>query len=186
MAQITRDPILHFTAAFVSVLKWLMLLVGWLFVAMASVFALVVALDGLGIFKSRHLDGVILEEWFAIVAVFGLVIILSFLFAKFFKTLRAIIDSVEHGAALTFANAERLKTMAILLSIGLILGLAADFFGGLMAPVYTEDGSIDTFDLYYDVISNFLTTLLPILLLVILSRIFERGAEMREELEGTV
>ena len=46
----------------------------------------------------------------------------------------------------------------------------------------TADGSFD----YVEVIGNFLTTLLPILLLFILSRIFERGAEMREELEGTV
>jgi Protein of unknown function (DUF2975) len=106
---------------------------------------------------------------------------LCFLLAKFFRTLRTMIDSVEQGSPLSFANAANLKYMAKLLCGALVLGLIADISGGYYMPD-TADGSFD----YVEVIGNFLTTLLPILLLFILSRIFERGAEMREELEGTV
>jgi hypothetical protein len=181
MHQVTNDPVLHFTAGMVSVTKWVM----WAGMALCGSIGLLCAIGvafGLDI-GSPELPNVQNDTQAAIFfAVFmGLIGLLCFLLAKFFRTLRVVIDSVEQGSPLSFTNAASLKYMAQLLCGALVLGLIADISGGILMPD-TADGGFD----YFDVISNFLTTLLPILLLFILSRIFERGAEMREELEGTV
>jgi Protein of unknown function (DUF2975) len=181
MQSRTSDPVLNFTAGMVSVIKWVM----WAGVVLGASAALLFAammVFGLDIDPpeipslQNSTQSVIFFATF--LALIGW---LCFLLAKFFRTLRTMIDSVEQGSPLSFANAANLKYMAKLLCGALVLGLIADISGGYYMPD-TADGSFD----YVEVIGNFLTTLLPILLLFILSRIFERGAEMREELEGTV
>jgi hypothetical protein len=181
MKQITNDPVLHFTAGLVSVIKWL-----WWFGAAAC------ALLGLfltgGLAFDLHIDipetfGALNADQTLIVFIIFMVIVavLCFVLAKFFGALRTIIDSVESGSPLTYSNAEKLEYMAKLLCVALVLGLMADISGTYYFPDKPGEG-ID----YYEVISNFLTTLLPIGLLFILSHIFKRGAAMQEELEGTV
>jgi hypothetical protein len=181
MQQTTDDPVLKFTAGMVSVLKWSM----WVGLALLGSSSLIIIIGvalGVGIdppeMPTVQNDTQTVIFFTVFMALIGA---LCFLLAKFFQTLRTVIDSVEQGSPLSFANAANLKYMAKLLCGALVLGLIADISGGYYMPD-TADGSFD----YVEVIGNFLTTLLPILLLFILSRIFERGAEMREELEGTV
>jgi hypothetical protein len=181
MTQVMKDPVLNFTAGMVSTIKWLMWVGMALCGSMGLLFAIGVAF-GLGI-DSIEMPNVPNGTQATIVsAVFmALIGLLCFLLAKFFRTLRSVIDSVHQGSPLSFANAANLNYMAKLLCGALILGLIADIGGGYFMPD-TANGGFD----YYEVISNFLTTLLPILLLFILSRIFAHGAEMQDELEGTV
>jgi Protein of unknown function (DUF2975) len=181
MQSRTSDPVLNFTAGMVSVIKWVM----WAGVVLGASAALLFAamvVFGLDIdppeIPSLQNSTQSVIFFAAFMALIGW---LCFLLAKFFRTLRTVIDSVEQGSPLSFANAANLKYMAKLLCGVLILGLIADVGACYYMPD-TADGSFD----YLEVISNFLTILLPILLLFILSRIFERGAEMQDELEGTV
>ena len=181
MHQRTNDPILNFTAGMVSVLKWLMW-AGLVLLGSSSLIIMIGVTLGVGIdppeMPTLQNDTQIVIFFVVFLSLIGA---LCLLLAQFFQTLRAVIDSVEQGSPLSFANAVNLKYMAKLLCGVLVLGLMAD----IGADYYMPDNADDSFD-YIEVIGNFLTTLLPILLLFILSRIFERGAEMREELEGTV
>jgi hypothetical protein len=181
MQQKTNDPVLHFTAGLVSTIKWLM----WAGVALVVLGVTILIIGAVfGLDMDNPVIPVVQNEtqatiiWAVIMSMLGA---LCLLLAKFFRTLRTVIDSVEQGSPLSFSNAANLKYMAKLLCGALVLGLIFDIGGGYFMP-YTGDGGID----YFEVISNFLNTLLPILLLFILSRIFTRGAEMRDDLEGTV
>ncbi len=181
MKQTMNDPILNFTAGMVSVIKWFMW-VGLAVLGSSVPIIFIGALLGVDINSPELPTLQNSKQTLVFLAVFMALIGAScFLLAKFFQTLRTVIDSVEQGSPLSFANAANLKYMAKLLCGVLVLELIADISSGYFMPD-TADGSFN----YFEVIGNFLTTLLPILLLFILSRIFERGAEMREELEGTV
>jgi hypothetical protein len=185
MKQIVNDPVLHFTAGLVSVIKWAF----WVGMAI-STFALIVT--SFALMMGIEPDATSAASANSPLRGMGYVLILisvaslfCFLFARFFKTLRNVIDSVKLGSPLSTANADNLKNMAKLLGVILVLGLAAD----LSAPYWLPAGDScekGNFDVYFDAITNVLLTLLPALLLVILSRIFRNGADMREELEGTV
>jgi hypothetical protein len=183
MKQIMKDPVLHVTAALVSVLKWTF----WIVMGLC---ALVLIVSAIGVYfgfgadaQSAATTGSDAPGYLPILMAFGTV--LCFLYARFFKILRNVIDSVGLGSPLSTANAAQLIKMAKLLGVILVLGLVADSSSGYWLPASERcDGS--NFELYYDVITNFFLTLLPILLLVILARIFHLGAAMREELEGTV
>lgn len=112
-----------------------------------------------------------------LLAVFALGIVVLGLIWTVMRKLLAIIASVEIGNPFIHANALRLKaigwTMIAMQLIGIPMAIlaehAADMFGA-------SDTGLD--------IS--LNGILAILLVFILAGIFERGAEMREELEGTV
>ncbi len=181
MKQIVSDPVLHFTAGFVSVLKWIM----WVGMALCTSISVICSIGwmfGMDIDAPETLTTQDEAQALIFFAIFmALVALLCFILAQFFRTLRAVIDSVGQGSPLSFANAEKLKYMAKLLCAALAFGLLLDIGAGYLMPD-TADGGVD----YYDVITNFMTTLLPIGLLFILSRIFEHGAMMQEELEGTV
>jgi hypothetical protein len=184
MKQITKDPVLHFTAALVSGLKWTF----WIGMGLCSlilVILLIAAAIGTSM-VSEATDAVSFgaKDWaYTLILAFGS--LLCFLFARFFKILRNVIDSVGLGSPLTAANAEQLIKMAKLLGTILVFGLLVDLGGVYWVPIETlcEDTA---FDFYFNLITNFFLTLLSILLLVILARIFHLGAAMREELEGTV
>ncbi len=90
--------------------------------------------------------------------------------------LRAIVDTVKSGDAFVVGNALRLKTMARAL-LGLeLLKLA---IGGVAAAALSGTG--------VDMDSTFsVTPWLAILLLFVLAQVFEDGARMRDDLQGTV
>ena len=106
---------------------------------------------------------------------FGIaVIVLAF---QFVRKLLQIIRTVGDGDPFDTANADRLQAMAWLsLSIqivGIVMGLI----------VHGLSKTLGETDMHYDL--EF-TSVILILLLFILARVFRRGAEMRSELEGTV
>jgi hypothetical protein len=179
MKQIMKDPVLHFTSALVSALKWTFW-IGMGLCALILIASIILAF----IDQSADVgnDGVSLG-YLTVLMAFATV--LCFLFARFFKILRSVIDSVGLGSPLSAINAEKLLQMAKLLGMILVLGLIMD--AGFVHWLPADEGCENSnFDIYYDIVANFFLTLLPILLLVILARIFHLGAAMREELEGTV
>ena len=100
-----------------------------------------------------------------------------FLFIRFLTELQGIVASVGQGDPFARENARRLRRMAWLalaMEVGaVLLGLI-----GLWAAAYSDKIDID-FDFS-------VTGILLILLLFVLARVFERGADMREEIEATV
>lgn len=112
-----------------------------------------------------------------IYAIFALGIMILGLIWAIMRKLVAIIGSVEDGNPFVLANAIRLKAIGWLM-------VAVQLIGIPLAVVASE-----TADLFGDnnVDFNFsLNGILSILLVFILAGIFEHGAQMREELEGTV
>ena len=91
--------------------------------------------------------------------------------------LLAIVETVKVGNPFVMANAVRLKTIA-----WAILGLEMMHFtvGAIVQGVSTATAPLN--------ISSglSLTRWLTVLLLFVLARVFEQGARMREDLEGTV
>ena len=91
--------------------------------------------------------------------------------------LLAIVETVKVGNPFVMANAVRLKTIA-----WAILGLELMHFtvGAIAEGVSTAAAPLN-------ISSGFsLTRWLTVLLLFVLARVFEQGARMREDLEGTV
>jgi len=91
--------------------------------------------------------------------------------------LNAIVDTVSGGDPFVVGNAARLQTIA-----WAVLGLELLHFaaGIIAASVSSESHPLD-------IDWNFsLTRWLAVLLLFVLARVFDQGAHMREELEGTV
>ena len=93
------------------------------------------------------------------------------------RRLLAIVDTVSAGDPFVILNAERIKTIA-----WCVLGLEALHFaiGMIARSVSTETHPLDI-----DWKFNF-TRWLVVLFLFVLARVFEQGARMRDDLEGTV
>lgn len=89
--------------------------------------------------------------------------------------LLAIVDTVREGDPFVALNAERLKTMAWALLGTQILHLV---FGLFAARLSRPNAEIDW--------AFSFTGWIAVLLLFVLARIFEQGAAMRDDLEGTV
>ena len=110
-------------------------------------------------------------------AIFALGILTLGLVWTIMRKLLAIIDSVAAGHPFVAANALRLKAIGWAMIGVQIVGIPLAITAGEAADLFGEN-NVD-FDLS-------INGILAILLVFILAGIFERGAEMREELEGTV
>ena len=117
------------------------------------------------------------------ILVLGAVILLLTLFAV--NRLRRIVDSVAEGNPFTRINGTRLRGMGL----AVFAIQVVTFFGSLLAAAMlttlgeTKPGQ----DLQISIDGGLsLSGILLVLLLIILARVFDRGAEMREELEGTI
>ena len=112
-----------------------------------------------------------------LLSIFGLGIMILGLLWTMMRKLLAIIDSVEDGNPFVMANAFRLRAIGWMMVGVQIVGLPLATAAGNVADLFGEN------DVGFDLPLN---GVLAILLVFILAGIFERGAEMREELEGTV
>jgi hypothetical protein len=112
-----------------------------------------------------------------LLAVFALGIVVLGLLWTMMRKLLAIIASVEIGNPFVHANALRLKAIGWMMVILQLVGIPLAILAGHAADMFGES------DTGLDISLN---GILAILLVFILAGIFERGAEMREELEGTV
>jgi hypothetical protein len=91
--------------------------------------------------------------------------------------LLAIVETVSSGDPFVLLNAERLKTIAWAMLGGEILHFV---IGMIARSISTETHTLDI-----DWKFNF-TRWIFVLFLFVLARVFEQGARMREDLEGTV
>ena len=112
-----------------------------------------------------------------LLAVFALAIVVLGLVWTIMRKLLAIIASVEIGNPFVHANALRLKAIGWMMVTLQLVGIPLAILAGHAADLFGES------DTGLDISLN---SILAILLVFILAGIFERGAEMREELEGTV
>lgn len=98
----------------------------------------------------------------------------------FFRHLRRIVDSVSDGDPFVPINADRLRAMAW-------ISLAIQGLLFAMAPlVYWFDALPHKSNVHHNSDGLSLGALVLALLLFILARVFSRGTEMRDELDGTV
>lgn len=171
------DPVLNLTASTIRLLRWLCLgfvALMFLILALSGFAALVTAGD---VFKSTKEP----SEFFLIMGVGG---VYFYIVAQFFKLLRDIILSTGSGQPLTLDNGRRLKSMGwlylailfgdILLAFGYPFLDSSPFFNEEHLAYLIEEGVSATIQL-----------LIPATLFI-LARVFEQGARMQEELEGTV
>ena len=172
----SNDPLLFSTTL-------LLYLVGaFLLVALT---ALTIALPSVAIFW-REAAAQILKEYPgaktngllpAIMAAIGLGGAMALLALNFVRKLLQIIRTVAQGDPFDSANADRLQMMAwmslAIQAVGVVLGGIAHWIARTIkeANIHFE----------WEI-----TSIILILLLFILARVFRRGAEMRSELEGTV
>ncbi len=176
MTEIADNRILRVT-------RWLVYLIMGLVAAVGTVLALVSVIlpfywtEAVAELNTArpHLDPVALLPH--LLSVFALGILVLGLIWTIMRKLLAIIGSVEVGNPFVRDNALRLKAIGWLM-VGLqIVGIPLAIAAGKAADLFGES------DTGLDVPLN---GILAILLVFILAGIFERDAEMREELEGTV
>ena len=175
MTTFREDPLLGVARAILTFLMGLAIFVGavLLLVVPAVLFnqeAVVIELGKTG----NAIDGDMIG---AILAILGLVVFMAVVAFFFVRHLRRIVDTVRQGDPFIPVNALRLRAMAWL---SIVMQLAALVAGAL--SMWLEEASKDL-EANFDVSIGGI--LLP-LVLFILARVFRRGAEMREELEGTV
>jgi len=115
-------------------------------------------------------------RWFVIGGLLGGAVLLG-LFVLFLQSLHRIIATVGRGDPFTPDNARRLREMAwLLLAMQLgafALELYSDWIGRFVEYVTFDEGLS-------------ITALLGVLVLFILARVFQHGAALRSDLEGTV
>lgn len=176
MSRLTRDPLLTIAKAL------LYLIIGVMIFAMVMVAVGIGALLTVGhaqFTAAIAAEGAPASASWAIIGVMLLVEVLFALIVLFCLQLRRIVLSVDQGDPFHPENATRLTRMAwlslglwiVTLPIGAIVEWLDEVLGD--AAQIQADG-LDT------------NGLLMALVLFILARVFRRGAEMREDLEGTV
>ena len=175
MTTLREDPLLGVARAILTFLIGLTVLVGTLLALAVPFVVLNQARVAEEFSKSASQPGG--DVVGAILVVLILVIALAAISFMFLRHLRRIVDSVRQGDPFIPQNAARLRSMAWLSIVMQVVAICA---GAL--TMWLEQATKD-FEANFDVSIGGL--LLP-LVLFILARVFRRGAEMREELEGTV
>jgi hypothetical protein len=115
----------------------------------------------------------------AIAGLLALTAALLALLFLFLRHMKRIIDTVAEGDPFIPANAERLRGMAWLMLGVQILALPVGALEGFIQQ--SLEGEADSLSFEFD-----LNSLALVLVLFILARVFRRGAQMRDDLEGTV
>lgn len=119
----------------------------------------------------------------ALIMVLAVVLLLLALFAV--DRLRRIVNSVGEGNPFTHINGTRLRGIGIAAFAIQIVTFVASLLAIGLVDMLGEPKPGTDFNLSIDA-SISISGILLVLLLIILARVFDRGAEMREELEGTV
>lgn len=176
MTSNTQNRILRIT-------RWLVYLIMGLVAAVGIVLAGVSVIlpffwnDAVKELLNNHPGMNVTELMPLLLAVFALGIVVLGLIWTVMRKLLAIIASVEIGNPFVHANALRLKAIGWMMVALQLVGIPLAILAGHTADIF---GKSDT---GLDISLN---SILAILLVFILAGIFERGAEIREELEGTV
>ncbi len=182
MKTIVKDPLL-IAGKIITIFMQAMMALGAV--------ALAIATPALLLFREEMITGMDAAEKAAAlglpmgllagVMLIGL-IILALLFV-FFDKLRRIIGTVGEGDPFQPANARRLSVMAwVMLGTQLLLAPASAI--GMRLMEYADEAH----ELHAEVGGGGIDAsgILLVILLFILARVFRKGTEMREDLEGTV
>ena len=121
------------------------------------------------------------EAFWIVITGFALVAVAIGFAAAFFRVLHRIVLSVDHGDPFDPVNAQRLRQMGWLGVAGQLLLVPIGAILAWLAPYLEKLGERVDLDLGLDP-----AAILLILILFILARVFERGAAMQTDLEGTV
>jgi hypothetical protein len=168
------DP-LALSRKVLRVLTWLNLLMGACILALliASLVAEAWVMRALGVEPPAGNSTLFLGMRLIMVIGIGAVPVVHFVLTR----LLAIVETVRDGNPFVVANAARLQGIAwAVLALELmhfVIGIIATSVSTVAAPLNISWGFS-------------LTRWLAVLLLFVLARVFEQGAGMREELEGTV
>ncbi len=174
-----KDPLL-LSAKVLTIFVRVMLVIGMVFLGIGMA---VMAIGAAGWLPDNVTSEIPLSMsgaplWAAVLALFAAVVTLGLAF-DFVARLARIIDTVSAGDPFSLANAARLFRMAWL-ALGVQLASSAAALLGEFAEQHIEDGHFE-FESYFS-----LNGIALALILFILARVFRKGAEMRDELEGTV
>ena len=178
MQSIRKDPLLGAARVLIVLIQVLV------------IFAMVMIGIGIGALlsvQSAQITAKIAETgapsgaYWLLIGAMALVFVLLSLAFRFFRELTGIVNSVGEGDPFQIENADRLTRMGWLSlgAHGLAFVLAA--LSSWSAPYLEKAGHNAEFGFDVEITGVLLT-----LILFILARVFRRGAEMREELEGTV
>lgn len=121
------------------------------------------------------LDTAALYPWLYVIFALGLVALALIL--TIMRKLLAIVGSVAQGDPFAMANAVRLKAIGWLMVALQLIGIPLALAAGEAADLFGRNNVGFDFSL---------NAVLSILLVFVLAGIFEQGAAMRDELEGTV
>jgi hypothetical protein len=177
--KIGRKDVLLITAKVGTILVRIGLVIGMIGIGVAGAVT-VISPDAL----SSHLQvkvsaGGLQEVTGGIVLVLATTLVSFALMYDFVTRLAQIIDTVGEGDPFTAANAARLTRMGWLAVIVQLLGLPVMLLSTWLGSYLDHD----TFELK----SEFTLTGFGLaIVLFVLARVFRKGTEMREELEGTV
>ena len=175
MERFKKDPVLPLAEGII----WLMLVL----VAIAGA-AVLIAAPAVVFFGSELGDTVDVANVTLTLRIWTGVLLLGaagllYLGWRFFRAMQAIVRSVGYGDPFVHKNADRLTQMAWLFLAITVLSMPLGWLGAYIAQSLGEEAIHAGFS--FD-----LSSLLLILVLFILARVFRRGAEMRDDLEGTV
>ena len=183
MTKVAKDALLPITRLLLLIGEWLFVGLGILVGGLGALVAVTIAFNigDVSLEMATEMPGVSMGQLaLAIFAATFLVAILLLMLWQFIRRLRQIVDTVD-GDPFVHANATRLRQMGWITLLSFIPGAMLvgvghwfDSFSKASEFKMDIDGGID------------MGQIVLILLLFILARVFERGAEMRDELEGTV
>lgn len=176
MSKLRTDPLLGIAKA---LLTFTMAVFIFGLVAIGLAAAALIAMKGVAITKLME-NGAPAEAYWAILAMLPLLAGFLMLSYRFAQNLRAIVRTVELGDPFIPDNANRLRTMAWLALAIQLVAIPIGALGNWIENVTEKMGDVQV---TADVSTN---GLLMALVLFILARVFKTGAQMREDLEGTV
>lgn len=180
----SNDFVLKSARGILIFAKWLLVLgVGILAIATPTILVLTdrVTMELAEVFVTP--PGAAIVWMLAGLMIIAMILLLLTLFS--ISRLRRIVDSVAEGNPFSRVNGTRLRGMGIAVFVIQIVTL----FGSLLAAsILTALGEVRPDQDFHMTIDGgiSLSGILLVLLLIILARVFDRGAEMQEELEGTV
>lgn len=176
MSTLRTDPLLGLAKALLT-FTMVMLVIGMVGIGIG--FAAIVAMHDLVVAKLVANGGAGSSYWL-ILALLPLLAGLLMASYRFAEKLRAIVRTVEEGDPFTPVNAERLRAMAWISVAIQIVSLPVGILGSMIEEATDKAANVN-------VEAGISTNgLLLALVLFILARVFRTGAQMREDLEGTV
>ncbi len=184
MTEVKKDPVLAISKLLIRFMQFFSI-AGMLALAAGAVSVLVWQETLLGELRPAYPDISGSFPWLISAFLLSMIPLIG-LFWLQLSRLRAIVGTVDEGNPFARINGQRMRLIAILIiaqqfAVLLIMPLVAAIQSA--AGRFVGQGGDELATMDFDMS---LTALLVALLLIILGRVFEQGADMQDELEGTV